>query len=79
MYIESGHGKLTHGEIAAVMLDTMEDGFIMKSTSSKDTTAYKAGRRAFFEPSADCHYLPYSIEYEDWWQGYDDARRESKQ
>lgn len=49
----------------------------MRQTSSKDTAAYKQGRAAFFQQhSKDCFYTYGTEQYNDWWQGYDDAMRE---
>lgn len=49
----------------------------MKQTSSRDTQAYKQGDRAFRkETTRDCGYEYGTEQYNDWWQGYDDALRE---
>jgi hypothetical protein len=50
----------------------------MRQTSSKDTIAYKHGvARAKDEHNKDCPYVYGTIEYWDWWQGYDDVLRDT--
>lgn len=63
--------------MSVLMRSTGHKGASMKQTSSRDTAAYRHGVAAFKgEHNSDCPFPYGTEEYNDWWQGYDEALKD---